>query len=403
MAFQNKHRKGGLLPLSAALLCTSLCAGHFASAQETSQADDLAPIVRSLAASDPELVRLRKLQDYLKTQPDDLRTTVWTAQKFVAKGKEENDGRYFGYAEALIAPWMATKDVHLAVTLIMADILQYRHAFDAALELLVGPQPRSREGVAAILMRANLRQIQGTFATAKQDCRLLMQDVKTMADICELSLSSLTGELDPSQEKLTELLRRTQLPSEIKIWAVGKLADMLVRQGRPLEALTYLQEASIAGSSSAMQVQLQDLLLYLERPAEVLKLISVDVKSDGLQLRRLRALKMMGQNWRGPTSKKLLQSIAGTPGDTANPHARELAYFHLYLTEDASSAYQAALANWQQQKEPIDTRLLIETAYKAEKLDEVGEAITWIVENRYQDMGLAAFLQAGRSDGKVSS
>lgn len=403
MTLLSKYRKGGILPLSAAAVAIWMNAPFAANAQDSAGAEDLTPIAKSLTAQDPELAQLRKIRDYLRSHPDDLRSTIWAARKYVAKGKQHSDARYFGYAEALIKPWLDKEDVHPAVLLVMADIQQYQHAFDDALSLLRRVQSRTLEGVSATLMRSNLHQVMGAYEDAIRNCRLLESDLNLMANICELSLLSLTGDLESSHEQLRNLLDRAQLPPEIKAWAVGKLADMLIRRGRPMEALDYLQNVDQGLASAAMQTQLHDLLMTLERPNAVLTLISADEKSASLQLRRLRALKMIGENWRGPMSQRLLSMISDDRSDGPNPHARELAYFHLYLTEDFRAAFAAAQSNWAQQKEPIDTRLLFETAHQAGSLEELGNAIAWVLKNQYQDETLASYLQGDGSPQQEQS
>lgn len=396
----NHHKilgKGALrsLSLAAAFCLVSFCAA----AQEPSSGDDTTPIISSAATNDPELVQLRRAQAYLKSRPDDLRTTVVTAQRFIAKGKRENQPRYLGMAEALIETWLSQYDPHPAIMLAKADILQFRHQFHAAIEILKDIPNFGAEGAAALLMRSNLHQLKGDFDQAANACAQLARELNFMADICDLHLQSLRSEIEPARSKLEALIARLELPVEIRAWATGKLADMSSRQGEPLEALEYLQELAPEQVSTALKSQMMDLLLLLDRPGAVLQMVATDDNSEGLQLRRLRALKMTGENWRGPISSLVVSRISPQQEGGANPHARELAYFHHYLTGDTEAAYSAARENWDLQREPIDIRLLFETAHRAGKLEEVADAIDWISQTKYQDVYLASFLHTHPSEG----
>lgn len=388
--------KGAVRSLSCAIVAASLCFG--AAAQEQPLPADTAPIIMSAASQDPELVQLRKAQAYLKSRPDDLRMTVLTAQRFIAKGKRENQPRFLGMAEALIENWLSKYETHPAILLAKADILQFRHQFSQAITILEGIANAGVEGAAALLMRANLHQLKGDYDQAEGACSQLARELKFMADICEFHLQSLQGEVEPMQLKLEALIARLELPGEIRAWATGKLADMSSRRGQPLEALEYLEGLAPEQASAALKSQMMDLLLLLERPSAVLQMIAADDNSEGLQLRRLRALKMTGENWRGPISYLVLSRISPKVAGDANPHARELAYFHHYLTNDVEAAYLAARENWDLQREPIDIRLLFETAHRAGKLEDVADAIEWISQNKYQDVYLASFLQTQNSE-----
>lgn len=354
---------------------------------------DNAPIIASAISQDPELAQLRRVQAYLMSRDDDLRTTVWAVQRFINKGKRESEPRYLGMAEAIIENWLSKYDAHPAVLLAKADILQYRHQFDDALVLLSEIPNAGVEGAAALLMRANLFQLKGDYDATRAECGRLARELSFMSDICKLHIESFSGEIEPSQRKLEALIAQLELPTEIRVWAVGKLADMSNRRGKPQEALEYLQKIKPEQASGALRAQMFDLLLLLERPNAVLQMIDIGEKSEGLQLRRLRALKMTGENWRGPISQNLLGRISRPATDASNPHARELAYYHHYLTGDVEAAFEAATENWNLQREPIDIRLLFETAHRARKLETITDAIEWISQKKYQDVRLAQFLQ----------
>jgi hypothetical protein len=64
---------------------------------------------------------------------------------------------------------------------------------------------------------------------------------------------------------------------------------------------------------------------------------------------------------------------------------REQARFALELQHDPASALDLAQRNWQVQREPWDTRLLLEAALAADQPQAAREALDFIQKNKLQD------------------
>ena len=285
--------------------------------------------------------------------------------------------------------------------LLNAEIKEYRHEFTAALADLETVNEVSPHDPTARLMRSNIYQIQGYFEAAQTQCRTLGPRAIAMSTICGLSLTSLSGDLEESYQALSKFVAVQRMPPEIETWALGKLADMSIRSGRLMDALTYFERMPTEYSqTSALRSQLLDLLLKMKKPSSVLSLVAADEKSDGLVIRRLRAMKMLGMAWRGLQTDRLERYFELLESQLMNPHAREVAYYHLYLTEDFEQAFAAALENWRQQKEPIDTLLVLAAAQKAGKVSEVDAVTKWIVKNQYQDETIAPYLLSNRGQAR---
>lgn len=379
-------------PLILILAALVLTVTAVANSQDVEVGDNKI-IARSSLSTDPEMIRLRILQKHISQHPDDLRTAITVARKFVQKGKKQNDNRFLGYAESVLARWLTMENIPTDVLLLNAEIKEYRHEFTAALADLETVNDASPHDPTARLMRSNIYQIQGYFEAAQTQCRALGPRAIAMSTICGLSLTSLTGDLEESYQALSKFVAAQRMPPEIETWALGKLADMSIRSGRLMDALTYFEQMPRNYSqTSALRSQLLDLLLMLEKPSSVLTLVAADEKSDGLIIRRLRAMKMLGMDWRGTQAERLERYFDSLERQPVNPHAREVAYYHLYLTEDFDRAFAAALKNWDQQKEPIDTLLVLAAAHNAGKISEVDAVNKWIVKNRYQDETIASYL-----------
>ncbi|WP_262694145.1 hypothetical protein [Kordiimonas aquimaris] len=350
-------------------------------------------IARLPDSNDPETVLLTRMRRYTQEHPDDLGTAVNLAHRYIAKGKNESDTRYLGYAAAVLKRWLDMEQTPTQITLLDAEIKQYNHDFSGALNSLGDIPQSTQQYPTAALMSANIHQIQGRFVEAHTNCNTLGTRMSHISEICTLSLASLTGDLDVARQKLQELLTTNSYQPEITTWALGKLMDMSVRSNRVQEALYYagFMDKTLA-RAAFHRAQLADVLFMLNRPSDVLSLISEDEQSDALIVRRLRAQKILGQNWRSTASKRLERLFLALSKRGKNPHAREAAYYYLYLSEEPQKALSAALENWNDQKEPIDIRLLMETAKQSGNMNTVDYVVDWIIKNRYQDATIAKFL-----------
>jgi hypothetical protein len=59
-------------------------------------------------------------------------------------------------------------------------------------------------------------------------------------------------------------------------------------------------------------------------------------------------------------------------------HAREAAYFALYVLDKPDLAVKRALANWNVQREPIDARLVLEAALAAHRTADAQAVLDWL-------------------------
>jgi len=79
-------------------------------------------------------------------------------------------------------------------------------------------------------------------------------------------------------------------------------------------------------------------------------------------------------------------------------HAREAAYFALYLLQKPDVALASALANWNVQHEAIDARLVLETALAAGRPEAALSVMEWLDANHVEHAALrelAAKVRAG--------
>jgi hypothetical protein len=75
------------------------------------------------------------------------------------------------------------------------------------------------------------------------------------------------------------------------------------------------------------------------------------------------------------------------------PHGRFEAHYELALGNDPQRALTLAKANWQQQKEPHDTRIMLEAAIAAEDPAAAEPALKFLKESGTQDVVLKRLAQ----------
>ena len=121
-------------------------------------------------ASNPAVRRMSALRARLAADPSNLRAATELARAYFDFGREVGDAHYAGYAEAVLAPWMARAEPPVNVMVIQATILQFRHEFKAARTLLKQALQREPKDAQAWLTLATLDMVQGDYATASNGC-----------------------------------------------------------------------------------------------------------------------------------------------------------------------------------------------------------------------------------------
>jgi hypothetical protein len=78
-------------------------------------------------------------------------------------------------------------------------------------------------------------------------------------------------------------------------------------------------------------------------------------------------------------------------GDTV--HLREEAIYTLRLLNKPREALKLAQANWQIQREPADTRILLESALSARESTAAKPALDWLTHVKTEDVALTKLRQ----------
>jgi hypothetical protein len=362
-------------------------------------ADDRQALETLPTARDASLRELRRLHADLARAPQDLALALRVAARDIEAARIQSDPRYTGYAEAALGPWLALPSPPPAVLVLRATLRQSRHDFAGALTDLSSVLATDPRNAQARLTRAVILQVQGAYAEALGTCLSLALFAEPLVtETCVASVRSLHGEAAASRARLRAALDRAPAAEndQVRLWALTVLAETDARLGDSEAAERHFREAlSLGPRDSYLLGAYADFLLDAGRPGEVRPLLQDEVRIDPLLLRLALAEQSLGAAAAQRDIADLGERFDANRrrGDTS--HQREEARFALYLLKDAPEALRLAQANWAQQREPWDARVLLAAALAAATPEAARPALDWLATSQLEDdhvRGLAAKL-----------
>jgi tetratricopeptide (TPR) repeat protein len=313
------------------------------------------------------------------------------AQFYISRARATGDLRFLGYAEAVLAPWMARPDVPTRALVLHATILQSRHLFDAALFELDRALSRAPDDPQAWLTRATVLRVLGRFAEANTSCqRLGAAADPSITTLCVQSLNGLTGQLQSAYAAISALPQHA-LPPEARAWRYSELGEMAERLGDDSAAEHWLREGlAVAADDFYMRAAYADVLLRQRRPADVLGLLNGYESMEPMLLRIAIAHRMLNDAQTARSAGLLASAfdLEQQRGDAV--HRREQARFLLDVSRQPAKALAVAQQNWQVQREPDDLLILLRAAAAAHEPQAAAPARDFIKTERLQDVRLAA-------------
>ncbi|MCP5419037.1 MAG: hypothetical protein H6970_00910 [Gammaproteobacteria bacterium] len=344
----------------------------------------------------PEMRELRAWRNDLADNPGDRRLAVRLAWRYVELGRAEADPRYYGYAQAALAPWWNESQPAPEVLLLRATLRQNRHDFSEALadlEKLLKVRPRAAQ---AWLTRAVILGVQGDYPQALRSCLALSRlATELLANACSGSILGVVGQAQASYRMLDAVLAENpEADSRERLWALTVLAETAARLGQPQAAERHFQQALALGLRDVyVLAAYADFLLDENRPAAVSALLADDIRPDSLLLRLALAEQRLHSPQAGQYRDTLRARIQASRlrGDTT--HLGNEARFALELAGQPDEALRLALANWSVQREPVDARLVLEAALAAHAPSAARPVLDWLEKTGLEDVRLAALSQ----------
>jgi thioredoxin-like negative regulator of GroEL len=354
----------------------------------------LETLPRDLLSSRDELTTLRR---QLTADPTDVELATDVASRYMQLGKQEGDPRFNGYAQAAIGPWWEAANPPSEILKLRAKLKERDHRYDAALDDLKLLLEREPHDIQARIELANIYRVQGKYAEAQQACDTLSEFAGGAPTImCSAPLLAATGKAEEAYAGLAEILPavREQWPAAVQ-WMLTMQAEIARSLGRDDQADQHYRDglANNPGDKYLLR-SYADFLLDGGREEEVLSLLRAHTGDTGILLCLAIAARRSGQDaladdWQSQLDSRFEETRLR--GD--QPHGRFEARYNLELKNDPQRALSLAQANWQQQKEPHDTRILLEAAIAAKDVAAAQPVLKFVKENGTQDVVLGRLAQ----------
>lgn len=312
----------------------------------------------------PAVTRVRPVQGTAAADPVQAERLARAA---IATARDTGDARYWGRAQAALAPWWNQPDAPAALAVLQATVQQGRHDFGEARQVLQAVLARDPGQAQGWLDLASLERLSGRYPAALQACDAVARAGALLyAQACQLETLSLQGRHDEARKGLQRLLDQATEPAQ-RGWLASLLAEHEERAGRDTAALAAYRLSLQAAPDLYTRIALADLLLRTGQPAEALEVLRAQPDTDAVLLRQALALRQRGDaGWTAlRDSLRTRADELARRGDAADAHAREQALAALWLHDDAPAALALARRNLALQREPIDWWLALQSAQRA--------------------------------------
>lgn len=352
--------------------------------------------------SGPEQQEIERLRKQVRSSPNNVRLATALARHYIDIGRSETDPRYFGYAQAALAPWWNAKAPPNDVRLLRATLMQSTHHFAEAMADLDAITAADPSNAQAWLTRATVQTVRGDYDGATASCARLSSLASQLASFaCLGNVAGVTGRLAASEQLLTQTLaRNTDAPRDEQAWVLTLLAEMAARRGDAASAeARYRRALSTSPRDSYLLGAYADFLLDQNRPREASNLLRDQQRIDALLLRYALALQQQpaSREQLGAAMKELEARFGAALQRGDSVHERERARYTLHLRRDPKAALVLAQQNWMVQKEPADTRLVLEAALASGNRAAAEPVMRWVEKNRLEDVAIAKLIDRLRT------
>lgn len=319
------------------------------------------------------------------TPPENASAAAGRAQAYLERARALGDPRYLGYAQALLDRWPEDRMTD-RLRILSATLDQSLHRFERAREQLtrvIEQSSHQAQVTQARLTLANLELVQGRYSAARAQCERLATALPgLMAASCMAQLEARTGHPDTAYESLQALKKRSSASDTTSlVWAEGTLADIAAQLGKPDAGQHWRRVLTLAPDDLYTRTQLADWLLVQGDTRSVMALTDGFEQVDSLAVIRAIAMKRLDHADADRLAARLEERFCEARWRGNLLHQRDLARYALDIEGDTDTALTYARSNWQDQREPLDTRLLLRAAIAAGDNAVVTEVRSWL--NRY--------------------
>lgn len=338
------------------------------------------------AAAQARLTRLRAAAEV--TGADSAAVAEYVAA-LIALGRRTGIERYFGYAEAALANNRSTAP---RLQVLRAEVLQHRHDFVGAEQVVSAVLVDAPRDVAARLMRAQLRVQLGKADAARPDCVALTTLVDVLTSTTCLAQAHSQSNLPHAYSMLSAVLQTQTSTAAVRSWSAGIAAEFAARLGDGKVAEQWYREAlQLDAESHYPRIAYVDWLLVQGRRDDALR-----VASQGASMAdRLRVALAEGDA-HSATAKQLQLAWAEARQRGERGQLRDQARFELGVLHDAKRAHRTALDNFTDRLDPEDVLLLAATATAVGDQTALQQVRQWQTQRGYRDVRLDGYWVAQR-------
>lgn len=315
----------------------------------------------------PAVTRSRPARAASTPMAPDPATAAAQARNNISVARQTGDTRYWGRAQAVLAPWWGRPDAPVELAILQATVQQGRHEFAAARSVLDGALARAPGNAQAWLNLAALERLSARYAESLAACAAVERAAQPLyAAACRFETQSLQGQHGPAELGLKALLTRAGDDNQ-RSWLVSLLAESQERSGQDAAAADSYRRSLALEPDLYTAIAYSDLLLRTGKSAEASQRLAALPETDAVLVRRAAAWRALGdERWNGVRAV-LKERVAELErrGDDPVLHGRELALAALWLDDDAQRALALARRNLLLQREPLDWWVALQSARQA--------------------------------------
>ncbi len=366
-----------------------------AAAAQAAAADRFVPtdpkfVVANVKAALPD-PQLRELIARWRHNTSDDAAGVALADAFLDRAHRLREPMYVGRAEAVLAQAARRPGATSTAQRLYAQTLQYRHDFSTAEGVLGSALRAAPYDAAARAQRASLRLVRGDFAGARVDCTRLLSGggasqagaaSQAIALACLAQVQASSDRLEQAQSLLATYPAPPTHDGAIRAYWLTVRGELHERANQLDRAIAdYGAALTLAPENDAIRATLADALVARGERHEARELLAVERPGLALLVRRAACAQGAERATLRAQAAAWLE-LEAARGDSI--HQREAALLALD-GGDAAQALLAARANFQQQKELADVRLLARAAVAAGDADARRQLGDWLRSTGYRD------------------
>ena len=361
-----------------------------AAAAQAAAADRFVPadpnyVVANVKAALPD-AELRDLIARWRQTPADETAGVALAEGFLERAHRLREPMYIGRAEAVLAAAVRRPAASSTAQRLYAQTLQYRHDFSAAESVLGNALRAAPHDAAARAQRASLRLVRGDFAGARADCtRLLIGGGagQAIALACLAQVQASSDRLSQAQALLAAYPAPPTHDTALRAYWLTVRGELNERANQLDRAIAdYVAALELQPANDAIRATLADALVARGAPHEAREVLAVERPGLALLVRRAACAQGAERATLRAQAAAWL-ALEAARGDSI--HRREAALLALD-GGDATQALLAARANFQQQKELADVRLLARAAVAAGDAEARQQLGDWLRNTGFRDV-----------------